>query len=67
MSEHRRILRVGLTGGIASGKTTVAHILAEHLHRWSASEPTSVLMRIRSMPLDSARSKAGMVELGRRI
>lgn len=26
----RPILRVGLTGGIASGKTTVGHILAEH-------------------------------------
>lgn len=29
MSDPRPILRVGLTGGIASGKTTVAHILAE--------------------------------------
>ena len=29
MKSSRPILRVGLTGGIASGKTTVAHILAE--------------------------------------
>ncbi len=29
MKPSRPILRVGLTGGIASGKTTVAHILAE--------------------------------------
>ncbi len=30
MESAREILRVGLTGGIASGKTTVAQILAEH-------------------------------------
>jgi len=30
VSEDVRILRVGLTGGIASGKTTVSHIFAEH-------------------------------------
>jgi len=30
MEPSRPILRVGLTGGIASGKTTVARILAEH-------------------------------------
>jgi len=30
MSDARSILHVGLTGGIASGKTTVARILAEH-------------------------------------
>ena len=30
MSDIRDILHVGLTGGIASGKTTVARILAEH-------------------------------------
>jgi dephospho-CoA kinase len=30
MDSFRPILRVGLTGGIASGKTTVARILAEH-------------------------------------
>jgi dephospho-CoA kinase len=30
MSETRRILLVGLTGGVASGKTTVSHIFAEH-------------------------------------
>lgn len=30
MNASRPILRVGLTGGIASGKTTVARILAEH-------------------------------------
>ncbi len=29
MESSRPILRVGLTGGIASGKTTVAHLLAE--------------------------------------
>ena len=29
MEASRPILRVGLTGGIASGKTTIAHILAE--------------------------------------
>ena len=30
MTDVRSILHVGLTGGIASGKTTVARILAEH-------------------------------------
>jgi dephospho-CoA kinase len=30
VSDAPRILQVGLTGGIASGKTTVAHILEEH-------------------------------------
>lgn len=30
MSAARPVLRVGLTGGIASGKTTVGRILAEH-------------------------------------